>query len=55
MISPKSQRRIDDAEEAARHLDRTNETRLAALVRALIKSHKAALKRGDDEANDKED
>jgi hypothetical protein len=49
MISPKAQRRIDDAEEAARHLDRTNETRLAALVRALIKSHKTALKRGNEE------
>ena len=55
MISPKAQRRIDDAEEAARHLDRTKETRLAALFRALIRSNKTALNRGDDEANDEED
>lgn len=36
----RARRRIEDAEEAAKYLDNHQQIRLAALVRALIKSYK---------------
>lgn len=41
----KAQRRMDDAEEAAKYLDGHQRTRLAALVRALIRAHKSLVRK----------